>query len=85
MSAGKHVDGVVVGSSVWVMSEARRRNRADCVRAGIGVVGLCVERKVVNHVWEGLRDLLVWSWLAICVAAVAAGWFDTFMFSQRKS
>ena len=49
------------------MSEARMRKRAVFWRAGRGVVGLIVGRKVVSQVWVGGRDLEV-RWVEMEVA-----------------
>ena len=62
--------GKIVEGEVWievVRSEARRRKRAVFWRAGRGVVGFIVGRKVVSQVWEGGRDLVV-RWVAMVVA-----------------
>ena len=65
MTAEKVVEG-----EVWIVvvrSEARRRKRAVFWRAGKGVVGFIVGRKVVSQVWVGGRDLEV-RWVAMAVA-----------------
>ena len=56
-SDGKHVEAEV--EREVVMSEARRRKEAVWVRAGRGVEGRWVERKVLSHVVCGVSDLLV--------------------------
>ena len=53
---------------VSVISEASRRKQAVCVRAGSGVVGLCVVRKVEIHEGFGVRDLVAVSWADIWAA-----------------
>jgi hypothetical protein len=57
MPGGSVVEGLV--ARVVVMSEARRRKLAEDVRAGRGVEGLWVERKVVSQDWVGKRDFWV--------------------------
>ena len=49
----------------FVMSEANRRKQAVCVRAGRGVVGRWVVRKVESHVVFGVRDFVAVSWADI--------------------
>ena len=66
MSCGKQVEDVLV--RVSVISEASRRKQAVCVRAGRGVVGLWVVRKVEIHVGFGVRDLVAESWADIWAA-----------------
>lgn len=56
MSCGKQVEDAVARD--FVMSEASRRKQAVCVRAGRGVVGLWVVRKVESHMAFGVRDLV---------------------------
>lgn len=55
------------------MSEARRRKRAVCLRAGRGVVDFWVETKVVSQVGEGWRDFVVVMWVDSWVRMVE-GW-----------
>lgn len=50
------------------MSEASRRKLAVCVRAGRGVVGRCVVRKVESHAGFGVRDFVAVSWADIWAA-----------------
>ena len=77
MSCGKQVADVVV--RVSVISEASRRKQAVCVRAGRGVVGRWVVRKVEIHVGFGVRDLVAVSWADIWAAG-----FDIALEFQRK-
>ena len=53
---------------VSVILEASRRKQAVCVRAGRGVVGLWVVRKVETHAGFGVRDLVAVSWADIWAA-----------------
>jgi hypothetical protein len=60
----------VVEGEVWIVvvrSEARRRKRAVFWRAGKGVVGFIVGRKVVSQVWVGGMALEV-RWVEMAVA-----------------
>ena len=52
------------------MSDARRRKQAVCVRAGRGVVGRWVVKKVVSQVSEGVRPLVVVSWVEMRVVGL---------------
>ncbi len=48
-----------------MISDARRRNEAVCVRAGRGVVGRWVARKAESQVGFGVSPLVVVSWRVI--------------------
>lgn len=48
-----------------MISEAKRRKRAVWVRAGRGVLGRWVVRKVLSQVGEGVRCLVVVRWREI--------------------
>ena len=50
------------------MSEARRRKQAVWVRAGRGVVGRWVVRKLESQVGFGVRDFVAVSWADIWAA-----------------
>lgn len=50
------------------MSEASRRKQAVCARAGRGVVGRCVVKKVASHAEFGVRDFVAVSWADIWAA-----------------
>lgn len=55
------------------MSEARRRKQAVWVRAGRGVVGRWVVRKLESQVGFGVRDFVAVSWADIWADIWAAG------------
>lgn len=66
MSAGNVELGV--RWSVVVMSEARSRKSAVCLRAAMGIVGREEERKVVSQGVVGVRDLVErWERMAVVV------------------
>ena len=56
---------LVDATSVVVMSEASKRKSAVWTRAGKGVVGRWVARKVESQVGVGKRDLVAWRWVEI--------------------